>query len=259
MIIEFGVFFTVLSIAIITYWSRILDIWGVILATILGFYVYLAGGFHLFLSLLLFHIFGGIITRYKYIKKRSKGIAEDKDWSRGWKNVLSNGFWVAAYLLLHSEGFVASLGGLATAIADTFATEVGLLSRKKPRLITNPLREVEHGASGGVTAIGYLGGILGIFLMLLPETFSNISVEIVMTTVAGGIVGCTVDSILGATIQGLYRCEVCNSLTERKIHCGARTKKERGFRVIDNNIVNFISTGIGGMVSLLLFMAPPSI
>jgi len=52
----------------------------------------------------------------------------------------------------------------AAVAADTFSSELGIISSSKPRLITSPtLREVPPGTNGGVTAIGILAGFLGSF------------------------------------------------------------------------------------------------
>jgi len=58
----------------------------------------------------------------------------------------------------------------AAVAADTFSSELGILSPSKPRLITSPtLREVPPGTNGGVTAIGILAGFLGSFTIALTS------------------------------------------------------------------------------------------
>jgi uncharacterized protein (TIGR00297 family) len=54
-------------------------------------------------------------------------------------------------------GFVAAL---AAANADTWATELGVLSRKEPRLLTTG-QKVEKGTSGAVSGYGILAAVAG--------------------------------------------------------------------------------------------------
>ena len=54
----------------------------------------------------------------------------------------------------------AFYGALATVNADTWATELGVLARSRPRLMTNG-QTVPVGTSGGVTAEGTLAALAG--------------------------------------------------------------------------------------------------
>lgn len=56
-------------------------------------------------------------------------------------------------------GIIANYAAVA---ADTFSSELGILSRSRPRLITSlTLRSVPPGTNGGVTLFGVLAGLLG--------------------------------------------------------------------------------------------------
>lgn len=58
----------------------------------------------------------------------------------------------------------------AAVAADTFSSELGILSKSKPRLITSwNLREVPPGTNGGVTIAGFLGGLLGSFTIAVTS------------------------------------------------------------------------------------------
>ncbi|KAL4885148.1 integral membrane protein DUF92-domain-containing protein [Aspergillus karnatakaensis] len=109
--------------------------------------------------------------------------------------------------------FVGIIANYAAVAADTYSSELGILSKSKPRLITSlTLREVPPGTNGGVTAAGLLAGALGAFTValtsaiLLPfcggfsNTLSERAVLIVATTIWGTL-GSLVDSLLGGLLQ----------------------------------------------------------
>ncbi|KAL8832294.1 MAG: hypothetical protein Q9191_000348 [Dirinaria sp. TL-2023a] len=56
----------------------------------------------------------------------------------------------------------------AAVAADTFSSELGILSQSKPRLITSwNLREVPPGTNGGVTLLGTMAGFLGALVIAM--------------------------------------------------------------------------------------------
>lgn len=61
-------------------------------------------------------------------------------------------------------GIVANYAAVA---ADTFSSELGILSKSQPRLITSfNLRKVPPGTNGGVTAYGLMAGFLGSLIIV---------------------------------------------------------------------------------------------
>jgi len=60
------------------------------------------------------------------------------------------------------------------------------------------------------------------------------------------------DSVLGATAQGKFRCSVCGVEMETRRHHGLRTVHSRGLRLLDNNGVNLFATGAGALVAVLV-------
>ncbi|CAG8117970.1 unnamed protein product [Penicillium salamii] len=105
-------------------------------------------------------------------------------------------------------GIVANYAAVA---ADTFSSELGILSKSKPRLITSlTLREVPPGTNGGVTATGLGAGLLGSFIVsatsaaVLPFCAGAGIKERALWTVAmtaWGTLGSVLDSVLGGILQ----------------------------------------------------------
>jgi uncharacterized protein (TIGR00297 family) len=153
--------------------------------------------------------------------------------------------------------FPLFMGILATVTADTWATELGTLASQPPRLITNG-RQVEVGTSGGISMLGTSVSFVGGFLIGL--TAGLLDPEINLPTAAAiagiaGLIGSLFDSFLGATVQQIYYCEVCHKDTERRVHkCGHKTLPLRGWSWLNNDLVNLLSSIIGGLFALGLWL-----
>ncbi|WP_224449062.1 DUF92 domain-containing protein [Haloprofundus salilacus] len=208
---------------------------GMLTGILLGVLTIVLGGFGWFAVLITFFGVGALSTKFKYESKRQRGVAEENDGARGSGNVLGN----AAVAMVAVLGFAATqrasvellflfafAGSLAAAMSDTLSSEVGGLF-DTPRLITT-LRPVEPGTDGAVTWQGELAGVVGSVLvaavaaMLLPLDQPVVSAAIVAL---GGVGGMTVDSLLGATVEG---------------------------NRIGNQAVNFLATLSGAVVSVAL-------
>jgi len=258
-IITFSLFF----LSYLSLRFRLINMSGALTAFIIGFIVFIFGGWRWFLLLLSFHLSAGIVTKYKYSFKSSLGAAEAKGGARAWKNVLSNGLVASLFALC--EGirggdifFAGFLGAISTACSDTFATEIGLLYPGKPRLITNLKVKVEPGVSGGVSPYGEIAVILaslsiGVLAIFLGDVSSYIWWKVLLISLASGFLGSTFDSLMGATVQAQYWCENCKVFCESSKHkCGCEAKLVRGLSIINNHVVNFISTVIGALIGLII-------
>ncbi|KAJ5897681.1 hypothetical protein N7504_007969 [Penicillium tannophilum] len=106
-------------------------------------------------------------------------------------------------------GIVANYAAVA---ADTFSSELGILSKSKPRLITSlNLREVPPGTNGGVTATGLGAGLLGSFTVALTSAIflpfcserSGLQDRAlwVVAMSCWGLLGSVLDSVLGGLLQ----------------------------------------------------------
>ncbi|KAH7054515.1 integral membrane protein DUF92-domain-containing protein [Macrophomina phaseolina] len=104
-------------------------------------------------------------------------------------------------------GIVANYAAVA---ADTFSSELGILSTSKPRLITAPWRVVPPGTNGGITLFGLLAGLLGaatiaVTAAALTPFCSEWQLSSKMAFVGAmslvGLFGSLLDSLLGAVLQ----------------------------------------------------------
>jgi uncharacterized membrane protein len=161
--------------------------------------------------------------------------------------------------------FGGYVGAVATTTADTLASEIGVFSRRKPRLITNLRRKVPTGTIGAVSLLGeamalmagiVIGGIILLFALLAPETVGLTSpdqlVFLLPIAMLSGFIGCNMDSLIGATLQNRYVCDICGAITDKEFHCHYETKYVGGFKRFSNFLVNFSSSGTGAVLGILL-------
>ncbi|CAM9797192.1 unnamed protein product [Choristocarpus tenellus] len=119
------------------------------------------------------------------------------------------------------------LGFYACCTGDTWSSEIGVLSKSPPRLITNLLRVVPPGTNGGLSWLGTLGAaagglFIGAALLLMgwifqipppmsgglgdegdfPDLVSQTPLLLLGTL--SGLAGSVLDSLMGATLQVSY-------------------------------------------------------
>lgn len=179
--------------------------------------------------------------------------------------VLANG-GVPAFCALASAAadspcpwLVALCASVAGAASDTWGTEVGRLSRSRPRLVTT-WQTAPTGTSGAVSLPGTLGSVTGALLIGLVAGTGLVlgwnvpgipGVGIIATVTLAGFAGSIVDSVLGATVQASYRCPDCDQLTERRVHrCGTATELAGGVRWMNNDTVNLLAVSISAGLGL---------
>lgn len=211
-------------------------------------------------------------TLWSKWKKRHRAKAEaeanyEKTGRRDAGQVWANGgiglFLCAGHALWPDAAWLfAYIGVMAAVNADTWATEIGALSRTAPRSITTGKR-VKPGTSGAITPLGTLAALAGAAfigggaaaLLALPQQADAAAggapggaAAVVIAAAAAGLAGCFADSLLGATGQAMYRCRVCGSETERAAHCGTAAERVRGFAALNNDRVNLLSSVFAGLL-----------
>ena len=211
----------------ITYKRKSLDFFGSAVMVIMGIVIIFSAGANWLLLIILFLVMSLLATKYSKKYKMSLGEFEGRRTS---KNVITNGV-VACFMAAFGGYYLPFVGGfigaIATATADTLASEIGVLDAH-PRLITT-LQKVDPGTNGAVsplgTAVAIAGAaIIGIAAFLLGVVANPLSA--ILVSIISGTVGCFMDSILGAVFEN------------------------HGF--MTNEHVNLIATIVGAIVGILL-------
>jgi uncharacterized protein (TIGR00297 family) len=241
---------------------------GALAATAVGTLVQARGGLPASAALIAFFVTSSALSRFKEREKTRRGVLAAKGGQRDAWQVLANGGPAAAWIGLGGRGGAGGyLGALATAGADTWATELGLLARRGPRLLTT-LRPVQPGASGGVTLEGTLATVAGAALvgatwdalrrLERPRSTAPPAGSALLAATAAGTIGSLVDSLLGATLQAAYWCADCAEPAETPVHarCGQPTRLTGGRAWVTNDVVNALATTAGSVAGALLSRRP---
>lgn len=252
---------------------------GVLGAVITGTATFGFGGWTWGLVLVAFFVSSSYLSHYKQARKAHLAEKFAKGERRDLGQTLANGglgalLALLALLLVDLPGYprqgnpvyiflaFSYFGAIAAVNADTWATELGVLAQGSPRLISNG-RPVPVGTSGGITGQGVLAALagstfIGLTAFLLIQGAARLTrgawllADWVVVPVAAlaGLLGSLFDSWLGATVQEVRWCDTCQKETERTLHtCGTATRHLRGWRWLNNDVVNFAASLLGALVA----------
>ncbi len=204
--------FLIAVISIIFNW---LDIKGSIGTFIIGSLILYSGGFKWVIPLLVFLTFGSLLSKLN--ERKSK---------RNLYQVLANGsisFILSIINIFYPSDlwYFIHLCVVSAMASDTFSTEIGMKFSNKAYFILN-FKEVEKGTSGGVSLIGFVGGILG---SLIISIFHSKWIFVFLI----GILGNIIDSIIGATLENK--------------------------NLISNNLTNFLASLFSSIIGFLAYYA----
>lgn len=232
--------------------ARALSTGGAVAAAFTGT-VAMGAGWSWGVVVIAYFVSATLISRFRASEKKAR-LADrlEKEGPRDAVQVLANGGVFVAAALGHwmsPQPLWQSLaaGALSASAADTWATEIGVLSRRTPRSVLD-WRPVPAGTSGGVTAQGFLAGVAGASFVTLVAWFVRWPAVATVAALIGGVFGCLLDSVIGAALQARRWCASCAMATEQRIHrCGTATSVTGGFTWLDNDGVNALAT-LGGAV-----------
>ncbi|WP_332632106.1 DUF92 domain-containing protein [Halalkalibacter flavus] len=251
-------FMAVSLIAFFAYQKNKLTFGGAIAAVIVGGSISLGLGMY---GLLLLGVFfcSSILIGSFHPNEKELDIVQ-KGQRRDAIQVLANGGVSAILALIYFVypsqififGFVASL---AAATSDTWASELGSHSKKKPFHLFKRKR-VSHGTSGAITLLGSAAAFSGSFLIVIFSIIfwwgpSYDSLILLFVLTLAGFLGNLLDTVLGGVWQVVYRCSVCSIETERENHCNMKTVRIKGKKWMNNDFVNLGCTGFGAAIGLL--------
>ncbi len=245
--------FLILVMILISKRKRFLTTSGLIAAAICGFMNLYIGGFSSFVILLFFFLAGSVLSKAmkREIKSEKKGC--ERDATQVLANCIASLFALFLYKLTpyKEAALIAYASSLAEALSDTFSGDFGMLSDRDPVSIVT-FTKVPKGISGGVTMLGFMGGLLGSFLiaLLYEGTYQPSFFSLFLITISG-FLGSVLDSLLGAVLQVHYR-DRDGLLTEKDHDENGPFERARGVPFIDNDMVNFLSSLFSFSISFFI-------
>lgn len=249
------------TIAIIGYHLKAISFDGIFTTIIIGTLITLSGNLATWASTVF--LFGSSLI-IKLVKllffSNSFKIEEklhEKQGPRDSFQIISNTLPATLCLILYActknIGYLAAyLASIAGATADTWGSEIGILSKGITIDLTT-LKATPKGLSGGVSFLGLSASFLGSFSSALVFLFFNLFQPIpinkheILLIVGIGFLASLIDSLLGSLFQGVFETPH-QELTEKK----ENNHLVRGFRWLTNDGVNLITNSISAVIILLI-------
>lgn len=280
-----------------------LNISGAVAAVVVGF-ISFAVSYRFGVILILFYYSSSKFTK---LKENVKAKLEDGyavGGQRNWVQVLANSviatalaaiYWFSCGDDAHVDFrdhndigpmiWILYISHYACANADTWASEIGILSTSKPRLVTSLwCREVPPGTNGGMSLLGTAasaagGAFIGFVFWFMsffaissslssPSNLSrdNAQWPMIVVGLVAGVLGSLIDSLLGATIQATYyspsrQCIVKPTHQQKKDNSNNNNSNNNntglndvviinGMDVLTNEEVNFYSIALTCMIMI---------
>lgn len=232
---------------------------GSVATFLLAGFIFGLGGWKWSMPILTFFILSSLLSKFRKKRNQKVELYFEKTGTRDWLQVAANGGLggvIICFAQIYPGDFwyLIYIASLAAVCADTWGTEIGTLWKTKTISVLN-FRVVEQGVSGGISLPGTLGVLTGAFIVALSGLhWSTMPAgPYLLLMLFSGVLGSFFDSVLGATLQVQYKCNVCGKQTEREIHCSDRTMQSSGISWINNDVVNLLA-GICGSIAVGLII-----
>jgi len=220
MILNLLIAFFIFLMSYLSFYFKKLSLHGAIWGGLLASCIYIGIGFTGLLLLGFFFFSASIVTSWKFDDKTKLGFAEKEQGRRNSSQVLANGgiaglCGLSGYLFSESAWLFELMlaGSLSAAIADTFASELGVIYGKQHYQILTG-KKGKRGDNGVISLEGTLAGVVGSLSLsaffILMRGVGNHFYWIILAGIAGNFI----DSVLGAIFEnsGLISNDVVNVL-----------------------------------------------
>lgn len=262
----------ILSIVFLNYYSASF-LYSVLVSEVLFLVIFFAKGLSYYGSILAMVMcvsymhFGGIfgisilLSEYFFIffvsKLKNRFLkTKKKEGTRTVLQVLINGGLGTLFIILYGIFkidylLIVSIVSLSGCFIDSISSDVGVLSKNEPYDFIKRKR-VQKGISGGVSFLGIISSLISSFIIAFA-TFKYLGLTYGYLFLITGLIfmQTIIDTILGSSVQAKYKCMKCKKLTEKSVHCDKKTRLIDGVSWINNNMVNFISSVITTVISIL--------
>ncbi len=207
-------------------------------AATLGTILYGCLGLEGWLYVVIYLLFGYLVTKVGFEYKKSLGLAEGRGGRRGPENVWGSAFvgailalMIAANMGDYSLLIIGFSASFSAKLADTFGSEIGKRWGNSAFLITN-FKKVPVGTDGAISLEGTFASLFGSFLMTTSAcALSLIPIGITFVVVfISGFLATLAESFIGAFFQERHSW-------------------------LSNELVNGLQTFIGALLAMILSKA----
>lgn len=191
------------------------DLSGLFSVALIGIILIVFADVTWFFVMLVFFIAASACTRYRYRDKEKMGVEQSQGGARGYRNVFANGLVSAAAAVLYGvttvspdpgiislqPAFIALfIGSVATASADTVASEIGVTGG--PAYLITSGKKVPAGTNGGITVLGEMAGLAGsVVVVITAWLIGIIGLPLLVIGIGAGFIGTNIDSVVGAVLE----------------------------------------------------------